>query len=881
MKWSKLFTSGQPARKAAVRDYGLALLSVAVATALRALLDPALGSLFPFLFYFIALGVTASFTGLGPSLVAMVLGFLVSDWLFVPPRHTFAFSAAPELLGLALYCSLSLCLLIWAQGMRRAKVQAQAGAQSARLRQQELEKVMTERQQAQEALQRADAQLRAFFQTAAVGLAQTDLGGRFVQANDRFCELTGYSREELLEKTAPDLSPPEDRARDREQFAPYLQGRVPVYAVEKRYCRKDGTLIWVQVTAGMVRDAQGKPLLSTGIAQDITGRKRAEAALLESEERYRSLFKHMTLGFFLAEVICDDAGRPVDYRYLDANPAFEPLTALHWEHAIGRTAREVLPGIEPFWIETYGQVALSGQSVRLEQFAAPLGRYYNTVAYSPRPGQFACLFEDITERKRAEAALRQAQEEALRRAQEAEERERILSAMMEHIPMGITIAEAPDVRVRMVSRFGRELLAKRHEDLTGTVAPDHPAIWGIYHTDGVTLARPEELPLTRATQQGEIVQGEEWVVKRSDGTLIPFLCTAAPIRDSRGRILGGVIGWQDMTERKRAEAALREAKEQLARANEDLEGKVRERTASLREMIAELEHFSYSITHDMRAPLRAMRSFAGMLLKECSDCLAPSGRDYLQRIATAAERMDQLVVDALDYSKALRQELPLAPVDPEPLLRGMIESYPALQPPQAHIQIDGPMPKVLANPAGLTQCFSNLLSNAVKFVAPGTAPRVRVWAGEVQSAECGVRNEKGGTQEMRGGESGGSNGERRRANVEGEAQRAHDLTIQPSNDVTLSAHHPPSTPQPSTSSGWVRIWFEDNGIGIAKEHQHRIFDMFQQLDKSCEGTGIGLALVRKNAERMGGKVGVESEPGQGSRFWIELEEASTAAGERS
>src|SRR5262249_34561557 len=155
-----------------------------------------------------------------------------------------------------------------------------------------------------------------------------------------------------------------------------------------------------------------------------------------------------------------------------------------------------------------------------------------------------------------------------------------------------------------------------------------------------------------------------------------------------------------------------------------------------------------------------------------------------------------LITDALNYSRLVRQELPLTDVGTGGLLRGMLDSYPELQPSKAHIQVEGELPVVLGNEAGLTQCFSNLLENAVKFVKPGQKPQIRVWADERE--------------------------------------------------------------------GWSRIWVEDKGIGISKEMLPRVFDMFSRGSKSYEGTGIGLALVRKVAQRMGGRAGAESEEGNGS-----------------
>jgi PAS domain S-box-containing protein len=162
---------------------------------------------------------------------------------------------------------------------------------------------------------------------------------------------------------------------------------------------------------------------------------------------------------------------------------------------------------------------------------------------------YTFIIRDITERKQAEKTL----QNALSRA---EEERRILEAMMEYIPMGITIAEAPDVKIRIVSRSGRELTGKPAEVLQGISVEKHAKSFDIFHSDGITPANNEELPLTRAIQNGEVVREEEWVLGRSDGTRFPVLCTAAPIRDSQGNITGGVIGWQDITERKRSEDAL-------------------------------------------------------------------------------------------------------------------------------------------------------------------------------------------------------------------------------------------------------------------------------------------------------------------------------------
>jgi signal transduction histidine kinase len=292
------------------------------------------------------------------------------------------------------------------------------------------------------------------------------------------------------------------------------------------------------------------------------------------------------------------------------------------------------------------------------------------------------------------------------------------------------------------------------------------------------------------------------VLIAKDGTETPIDDSAAPIRQPGLPLFGVVLVFRDFTARKIAEQALREAQQRLSLHAAELEATVAERTAKLKETVNDLQSFSYSIAHDMRAPLRAMGTFAQLLVNEMPAGARQEVKTYCDRIIIGAARLDNLVNDALNYTKAALEESPLAPVDVSKLLRGLLETYPNLYAEKANIRVEENLPMVLGNESLLTQCFSNLLGNAVKFVAPGVRPKVRVW--------------------------------------------------------------------PEAGDGFARIWIEDNGIGIPKHAQSRLFGMFQKLDNQYPGTGIGLAVVRKVVERMGGKVGMESEPGRGSRFWVEL-----------
>jgi signal transduction histidine kinase len=255
----------------------------------------------------------------------------------------------------------------------------------------------------------------------------------------------------------------------------------------------------------------------------------------------------------------------------------------------------------------------------------------------------------------------------------------------------------------------------------------------------------------------------------------------------------------------------------LERANEELEARVKLRTARLQETIGELESYSYSISHDMRAPLRAMQAYSKVLSDELGPRLDETHRRYLTRITTAANRMDKLITDVLAYSRLSRGDIDLTPVDLDHLVAEITYQYPSLQ--NAEIDIAKNLGIVRAAEALLTQAIANLLTNAVKFVPPGVNPVIRVWS----------------------------------------------ETLPP---PSAPEDGPPSrSTQPS-----IRLFIQDNGVGIDPKDQERIFSMFIRVysDKDYEGTGIGLSIVKKAIERMDGSIGLQSELGKGSTFWIDL-----------
>jgi len=247
-------------------------------------------------------------------------------------------------------------------------------------------------------------------------------------------------------------------------------------------------------------------------------------------------------------------------------------------------------------------------------------------------------------------------------------------------------------------------------------------------------------------------------------------------------------------ERLEAEDALREN-----------EARYRTLVAQLQQANAELESFAYSISHDLRAPLRTMQGFAHALIQEYGEELNEQARDYARRIIASGQQSEELIGDLLAYSRLSFEKLELKPVELDGVVETALDQVRAdIEEASANVEVVGPLPRVQGSRTILVQVLSNLLANAVKFVPETRKPEVTI--------------------------------------------RAEDVDDE------------------------VRIWVEDNGVGVPPEQRERIFRVFERLADSGNhpGTGIGLAIVRRGVQRVGGTCGVENLPDRGAAFWIQI-----------
>jgi signal transduction histidine kinase len=275
-----------------------------------------------------------------------------------------------------------------------------------------------------------------------------------------------------------------------------------------------------------------------------------------------------------------------------------------------------------------------------------------------------------------------------------------------------------------------------------------------------------------------------------------------------------------------------------------LENKVRERTARLDETVAQLESFSYTVAHDLRAPIRTFKGYTEILLEDFAGEFPEKARQYLERMKRAAQGMDLLTRDLLQFNRISRQQINLEPIDTGEVIKEIVSHTPPLQQPGV-LKVQAPLHWVVGNRTMLQQCLSNLLDNAVKFVSAGQAPSITVRS-ELQAAAASTL-----------------------------LPSPSPLPFQdPTAETPRAALQGNAAAKEAEGKGnlQVRIYVEDKGIGIASEHHRQIFGVFERIQGALkfEGTGIGLAIVARAMQRMNGRCGVESSLGRGSQFWIAL-----------
>lgn len=457
---------------------------------------------------------------------------------------------------------------------------------------------------------------------------------------------------------------------------------------------------------------------------------------------------------------------------------------------IGKNIWEEFPeGVGQKFYHNYYRAVETQQVIKIEEYYPPWNRWFENRIY-PSPEGLSIFFQDITRRKLTEIAL--------------EASERRYRSLVLATSQAIWITDANGNVVEDIPSW-RNLTGQSEEEVKG---------WG-----RLNAIHPEDRELTQLLWNQALETKNPYKIEHrvqvADGSYRFFASRAVPVLDDKGEVQEWVCANTDITERKLAEEALKQAKAEL-------EIKVQERTAELQKLNEELqrsnrelEQFAYVASHDLQEPLRAVTGYTQLLEQEYQELFDESAQEYLAYIVDGAKRMQQLIQDLLAYSRVATRGKEFTLVDCNDVLNITLSNlHVAIAQSNAIITHD-PLPHLLGDKTQLVQLFQNLIGNAIKFCKQ-QPPIIHISAAKKDEGD------------------------------EGEF---------------------------SQSPIWL-FSVQDNGIGIKPQYLERIFDVFRRLHTRREfpGTGIGLAICKKIVERHGGHIWAESQPGVGTIFYIILHE---------
>lgn len=435
-------------------------------------------------------------------------------------------------------------------------------------------------------LRASEEKYRSLYENSLDGILLTRPDGSILSANPQACVLFGMTEAELMKAGRESLV-----VKDEKLIAALQERELTGQAkAELTFRRKDGTTFIGETSSGLFMDIDGS-LKTSMIIRDITERKQAEEtlcqayeeiqlqseelqtfneefqvhakelktqseelrqayeALSENEEKYRKLFENMYEGFFIADIITDEAGEPVDYKFIEANKAFKNQLGIQPEKVIGRTAVEMNPGLDPFWIQTYGRVALTGKPAHFDHYEKIYGLHYGILTYRIKPGRFAALFMDITDQKKAEEKLRKSENEFRALAENSPDFIVRFDRQKRHIYVNPAGAQP-------YGFFPEEIIGKTFRDLGAN--PDKAKYWEERYEKVFVTGKPEKVEYEFRSNQGEKYYFDTKIIPEFvDGEVNSILIITRDIKD------------------------LKETEARLKDTLNNLENLVKERTAEL------------------------------------------------------------------------------------------------------------------------------------------------------------------------------------------------------------------------------------------------------------------------------------------------------------
>ncbi|MEO6365573.1 MAG: PAS domain S-box protein [Luteimonas sp.] len=537
------------------------------------------------------------------------------------------------------------------------------------------------RRQAEEQLRQSETRKTAMFEAALDCIVSTDHEDRIIEFNAAAERTFGHRRADVLGRDMAELLVPAAyRARHRAGMAHYLatgEGPVMDKRLELSALHADGHEFPIELTVTRI-PVPGTPVF-TAYLRDISDRKRAEAALRESDMRWAGIFEQLHEGFIVGEIIHDAAGKAVDWRYLELNGAWEAMTGLPRESVQGSLLSEVIPGTEPEWVQDFAEVVRTGEPATFLREVAVLGRWYEVHAFRPEPGRFAALFFDISERHRAETVRI-----------ESEQR---LRFVMDSMPQKIFTAK-PDGNIDYFNPQWTQFTGLTFEQIRD---------WGWKQ-----FIHPDDVDENVRVWQQSLTTGAPFQFEHRfrdvGGEYRWHISRALPLLDDAGNILMWVGSNTDIDEQRKSADAL----SALA--------------AELSETDRQKSEFISILAHELRNPLAPMSNAVQILQLTGGD--PETVRSVTGIMDRQVRQMVRLVDDLLDLSRISRGKIGLRAerMDLVVVLQEAVEAArPAIERGQHDLVFEPPTQPVWlrADPQRLVQVFGNLLNNAAKFSESG------------------------------------------------------------------------------------------------------------------------------------------------------------------
>ncbi len=594
-----------------------------------------------------------------------------------------------------------------------------------------------------------EANYRTLFDHAGDAIFIHDVQARMLAVNPAACHLLGYAREELMALTVDQVDSPKEAVHAPERLAQLLaEGHITFVTAHRR---KDGSSLPVEVNARAIT-WNGQPAVMS-ICRDLSERCRTEVALRESEERFRSIVQSSPMAKYFYHLETEE--RLV---LTGANPAADRILGIDHTARLGMTIEEAFPGLVGTPIpDMYRKVArgtLGPQGFEIPYDAGGIKGFFDVHVYQTTPGNISVDFLDISDRKRVEAALQVSA--------------RKFRTLFESMAEGVALHEllrAPDGRVTDYRILDVNPAFEQHTGIQVATAPGRLGS-ELYGSD----------PPPYLQEYGAVAQG---------GPPMAFETYFPPL-EKHFRI-----------------SVISPGPDQFATVFEDITER-RMREEELKQKNAEMERFTYMISHDLKSPLVTVRTFLGYLEQDLEQGKAERVAKDMAFIRDATGKMGRLLEDLLEVSRVGRVVNPPVRMGLGDLIQEALKAVAgALAQRRVAVHLEAANPVLHGDKPRLEEIWQNLVENAVKYMGNQPDPWIRL-------------------------------------GVEGQ--------------------------------GVESVFFvQDNGMGLDPRYQARIFGLFEKLDPASEGTGLGLALVKRIVELYGGRIWVESEgPGKGSCFRFTL-----------